>query len=148
LQQVFWNLINNAAKFTPSGETITIRSANAKPQAPGRLSAIVVEVTDTGVGIEPDVLPRIFDAFEQGDSGRHAEVRRAGIGLAISNRLIAMHGGRLSAASEGRGRGATFTVELATTRPAADARPRATAPSVDTPGGERGAGGGNGALRI
>ena len=72
LQQVFWNLIKNAVKFTPAGGRISLRSADA---GAGRMA---IEVADTGVGIEPEVLPRIFDAFEQGDHVRHATVRRPG----------------------------------------------------------------------
>ena len=115
LQQVFWNLINNAAKFTPKGGTITVRSRNADNR--DERSPLIVEVSDTGIGIDSDVLPRIFDAFEQGDSSVTRKFGGLGLGLAISSRLIAMHGGQLRAASAGRGRGATFTVELTTTHP-------------------------------
>jgi two-component system CheB/CheR fusion protein len=109
LQQVFWNLLKNSAKFTPSGGTVALRSENPEP---GRIR---VEISDTGQGIRADLLPKIFEAFEQGDV---TAVRRAGglgLGLAIARSLVQLHGGVITAASEGEGRGATFAVELATT---------------------------------
>ena len=106
LQQVFWNLINNAMKFTaPEGE-ITVRSLDA---AGGRVR---VEVTDTGAGIETSILPRLFDAFEQGDARTVRQQAGLGLGLTISKRIVDAHGGTITAHSEGRGRGATFAVEL------------------------------------
>ncbi len=109
LQQAFWNLLKNSVKFTPPGGRVTIRSEN--PSA-GRIR---VRVADTGQGIRPELLPRLFEAFEQGDS---TAVRRGGglgLGLSIARQLIELHEGAISAASEGEGRGAEFTVELATT---------------------------------
>jgi len=106
LQQVFWNLINNAIKFTPRHGTITVRSANTDD---GRVR---VEVSDTGAGIDPDVLPRLFNAFEQGEGRAARQQAGLGLGLAISKKLAEAHGGTISVASEGRGRGATFAVEL------------------------------------
>ncbi len=105
LTQVFWNLLNNAVKFTPEGGTVTVRSWT---EAPGWLAA---EVTDTGIGIEPELLPRIFDAFEQGD-GTTRRFGGLGLGLAISKAIAELHGGSLQALSEGPGRGATFRVRL------------------------------------
>jgi PAS domain S-box-containing protein len=107
LTQVFWNLLSNAVKFTPRGGRIAVRSI-VEP----RTHDLVVEVRDTGIGIEPEVLPRIFDAFEQ--SGRQITRRFGGLGLglAVSRAIVDLHGGRLTAASEGRGRGAVFTVRL------------------------------------
>jgi two-component system, chemotaxis family, CheB/CheR fusion protein len=110
LQQVFWNLLKNSAKFTPSGGAVSLRTANPEP---GRIR---VEVSDTGQGIREDLLPKIFEAFEQGDV---TAVRRAGglgLGLAIARSLVQLHGGVITAASEGEGHGATFAVELATTK--------------------------------
>ena len=123
LQQVFWNLIKNAVKFTPPGGTLAVRTRDAggDPARP----RLVVEFTDSGLGIEPDVLGRIFDPFQQGS----ADVRRLGglgLGLAISRGIVEAHGGTLTAESPGTGRGATFRVEidaLTTRARAADATP-------------------------
>jgi two-component system CheB/CheR fusion protein len=110
LTQVFWNLLNNAVKFTPEGGAIRVHLR--REESPQRL---VVEVADTGVGIEPDLLPRIFDAFEQGEPGG---TRRSGLGLglAISKAIVELHGGELSVSSDGKDQGATFTVRLPVVR--------------------------------
>ncbi len=108
LAQIIWNLVRNAVKFTPEGGTIRIMTCNPSDDR------LQIEVQDTGIGIDSEVLPRIFDAFEQ---GHHAVTRTfggLGLGLAISKALVQMHGGRISVASPGKNRGATFTVELAT----------------------------------
>ena len=108
LQQVFWNLIKNAVKFTPPGGTLAIRTRDAGGTARPRL---VVEFADGGLGIAPDVLGRIFEPFQQGA----ADVRRLGglgLGLAISRGIVEAHGGTLAAESPGMGRGATFRIEL------------------------------------
>ncbi|HEX9671637.1 MAG TPA: ATP-binding protein, partial [Thermoanaerobaculia bacterium] len=131
LSQVFWNLIKNALKFTPAGGTIRVRSSNeGEPGAPERW--LVVEVADTGIGIEPEVLPRIFDAFEQGQRKITRQFGGLGLGLAISRRIVELHGGSLAAASEGKGKGATFTVRLPVGVPAeaAAAAPAGTAAGV------------------
>jgi signal transduction histidine kinase/CheY-like chemotaxis protein len=107
LQQLFWNLVNNAVKFTPEGRPITIRSRNV-----GQANAIEIEVSDTGVGIEPKFLPKLFDAFEQGDATRARTFGGLGLGLAISKSLAEAHGGKVTADSAGRDAGATFTVRL------------------------------------
>ncbi|MGE5413450.1 MAG: PAS domain S-box protein, partial [Syntrophomonadaceae bacterium] len=109
LQQVFLNLTRNAAKFTPPGGRITVRTGN---QEPGRIRVVVA---DTGRGIRPDRLPRIFDAFDQGDVTAARRAGGLGLGLAIARNLVELHGGTISASSEGEGRGAAFTVDLATT---------------------------------
>lgn len=106
LQQVFWNLIKNAVKFTPAGGRVEIRTRNQSP------SQIVVEVADTGVGIDPELQPRIFDAFEQGGRAVTSEFGGLGLGLAISKRVIDLHQGTISVYSAGRGQGAIFTVTL------------------------------------
>lgn len=106
LQQIFWNLINNAFKFTPNEGEITVRSRNTDD---GRVQ---VEIVDNGVGIDASVLPRLFNAFEQGDVRASRQQAGLGLGLAISKRLAEAQGGTISVRSEGRGRGATFTVEL------------------------------------
>src|SRR3954451_3097570 len=109
LTQMFWNLFSNAVKFTPPGGAITVRArregAAAGPQ-------LVVEVEDTGIGIEPDVLSGIFDAFQQGELAITRRFGGLGLGLAISKAIVELHGGNLSAASDGRGRGAKFAVRL------------------------------------
>jgi signal transduction histidine kinase len=102
LEQVFWNVLKNAQKFTPEGGTISIRSFNEGQEK------LVFEVTDSGKGIEPELLPNIFEPFEQGA----APAEGLGLGLAISKAIIEMHGGRIYAASKGKGTGATFTIEL------------------------------------
>jgi PAS domain S-box-containing protein len=109
LQQVFWNLIRNAIKFTPDGGRVWIRTADS---ADG--SRLIVEVEDSGVGIAPDVLPRVFDAFEQGEARVTRQFGGLGLGLAISKAVVEMHGGAIRADSPGRGEGATFRVELKT----------------------------------
>lgn len=105
LQQAFCNLLENAAKFTPAGGKISVRSRNA-----GR--RIIVEISDTGAGIAAEALPRLFHAFEQRPDDTPRPHGGLGLGLAISQAIIQTLGGQLTAASAGRGKGATFTVEL------------------------------------
>jgi len=119
LSQVFWNLLNNAVKFTPQGGTITVRSRFEQGE-------IVVQISDTGVGIRPESLRHIFNAFEQGDLSTTRRFGGLGLGLAISNAIVELHGGTLNAESEGEGRGATFTVRL----PAGDSRQEPAAASA------------------
>lgn len=99
LQQIFWNLIKNAVKFTPEGGQLEIRTRNDAGQ-------LCVEVSDTGMGIDADSLPKIFNAFEQGD---RMHLGGLGLGLAISKALVETHSGKLTAASGGKDQGATFT---------------------------------------
>jgi two-component system, chemotaxis family, CheB/CheR fusion protein len=106
LQQVFWNVLQNAVKFTPSGGKITVHTRNLDPDV------IEVRVSDTGIGIDADVLPRVFAAFEQGTQAVTREFGGLGLGLAICRALVELHGGEIAAASEGRGRGSTFSVRL------------------------------------
>ncbi|MDQ6860155.1 MAG: ATP-binding protein [Verrucomicrobiota bacterium] len=106
LQQVFWNLLKNAAKFTPQGGRIDLRTWNDNAHR------IIIEVADTGIGIEPALMPRIFDAFEQGGRRVTSQFGGLGLGLAISKRVIDMHGGTIAVASEGHDRGATFSITL------------------------------------
>jgi signal transduction histidine kinase len=107
LQQVFWNLIKNAVKFTPPEGTITVQSANFGDK-------IRVRVKDSGMGIEKSMLEKIFKPFEQGGTKVTHEYGGLGLGLAISKATIDAHGGTLSADSAGKSRGAEFTVELQT----------------------------------
>ena len=106
LQQVFWNLINNAVKFTPPEGTIEIRTHNDESHH------IVIEIHDTGVGIDPALQPRIFNAFEQGGSAVTSKFGGLGLGLAVSKRIVDLHQGTISVHSAGPGQGATFTVVL------------------------------------
>jgi CheY-like chemotaxis protein len=125
MQQVFWNLMNNAVKFTPSRGRVAVRTANP---APGTLT---VEVRDTGVGIDPDMLGRIFRPFEQAERTLRRRFGGLGLGLTISRRLVEVHGGTLVASSAGTDRGATFTVTLETI-PAPEALARCDeAPAID-----------------
>jgi signal transduction histidine kinase len=110
LQQVFWNLFHNAIKFTPTDGRIMIRSEIRSEDAGSR--RLFVEVADTGIGIEPDVLPFIFHPFEQGTRDMTLKFGGLGLGLAISKSLVEAHGGTLTAWSEGRGQGSIFTLEL------------------------------------
>ncbi|HEY4572385.1 MAG TPA: MASE1 domain-containing protein, partial [Thermoanaerobaculia bacterium] len=105
LMQVLWNLLSNAVKLTPAGGTITVRSA----VEPERLE---LQVADTGIGIEPEVMPYIFEAFEQGRTRGPRRTGGLGLGLAISKAIAGLHGGTLAAASDGHGHGATFTLSL------------------------------------
>lgn len=105
LQQVVWNLLSNAVKFTEPGG----RMAVAIEQ---RGSTLVLRVTDSGQGIEPEFLPFVFERFKQGDSSTTRRVGGLGLGLSIVRHIVELHGGQVSAESEGQGRGATFTITL------------------------------------
>lgn len=117
LSQIFWNLLTNAAKFTPAHGSISIRTWDGEA---GRLR---VEISDTGMGIEPEALVRIFEPFEQVSREVAHRFGGLGLGLAISKKVAESHGGTLVAHSEGCGRGATFTLEL----PSRDGPPIASA---------------------
>jgi PAS domain S-box-containing protein len=105
LQQVVWNLINNAVKFTPASGSILIRTHN------NHARELVLEFTDNGEGIDPGMQTRIFDPFEQ---GRRSFGGGLGLGLAIAKGIVDAHGGRLTAHSRGAGKGSTFRVVLKT----------------------------------
>jgi signal transduction histidine kinase len=109
LQQVLWNLLRNALKFTPDGGRIEIASEN--PLGGG----VAIRVIDSGVGIEPDKLPVIFNAFEQGGRDVTKQFGGLGLGLAICKAIVEMHGGTISAHSDGPGKGATFSITLPVT---------------------------------
>jgi signal transduction histidine kinase len=103
LQQVFWNLLANAIKFTPEGGLVNIRCERVQADAQ-------VTVSDTGLGISPDFLPSVFDPFRQSESTR--ALGGLGLGLAIVRQLVELHGGSVRAVSAGEERGATFIVRL------------------------------------
>ena len=102
LQQVFWNLLRNACRFTPDNGTISVRSYNPGPER------ITIEISDTGIGIEPQFVGKVFNAFEQADSKSEG----LGLGLVISKAVVEMHTGAIRAHSDGLGKGATFVIEL------------------------------------
>lgn len=102
LHQIIWNLLSNAVKFTPQGGEIRIRIEQERSHAK-------VTVHDTGQGIDPEFLPRVFDRFRQADSSTTRSFGGLGLGLAIVRHLVELHGGTVSAESEGVGKGATFT---------------------------------------
>ena len=105
LMQVFGNLLNNAAKYTDAGGDITLQIGREGPNARVRL-------TDTGIGIEADMLPRVFDLFIQAPGALARAQGGLGIGLTLVRTLVELHGGRVSVESAGLGRGSTFTVTL------------------------------------
>jgi signal transduction histidine kinase/CheY-like chemotaxis protein len=129
LQQVLWNLLNNAVKFTPDGGRVSLVTEN-----PPGTDGIRITVSDTGRGIDPAMLKRIFYAFDQGDAGGISEYGGLGLGLAISKNIVDAHHGQIVAASAGRNRGATFTLDLPLTtvvpRPASTNLAPAAAPPV------------------
>ena len=106
LQQVFWNLLNNAIKFTPAGGEVRIATADAGE------ARMEVSVTDSGIGIPAERIGKIFDAFEQGGSQVSRKFGGLGLGLAICKALVGAHGGKIDAESGGLGQGATFRVSL------------------------------------
>lgn len=108
LHQVFWNMLKNAIKFTPVGGQITVRATNP---VSGRIR---IEVSDNGVGIEPEFLPSVFGAFVQGDRKAAGATSGLGLGMSISKTIVELHGGTIHAHSAGTGKGATFAVELET----------------------------------
>jgi PAS domain S-box-containing protein len=105
LQQVFWNLLTNAVKFTPKGGRVHVLLERVN-------SHLEVSVIDTGEGIQPDFLPHVFDRFRQADGGTARRHGGLGLGLAIVKQLIELHGGSVRVKSGGAGLGATFTVNL------------------------------------
>ncbi len=108
LQQIFWNVLKNAVKFTPRGGAVTLRTRN--PVSP--TDTLEVEIIDSGIGIESSMIGRVFDAFIQENHACGHRFGGIGLGLAITHRLVELQNGSISVASEGRGRGATFRIEL------------------------------------
>jgi PAS domain S-box-containing protein len=107
LTQVLWNLLHNAVKFTPESGEIHVRSWEEDDGG-----ILAVEVADNGIGIDPELLPRIFNAFEQTDRQITRRFGGLGLGLSLSRAIVAMHGGTLSAASAGLDQGSAFTLRL------------------------------------
>ena len=105
LQQIVWNLLSNAVKFTPAGGRITIDVTQERGEA-------TIEVRDNGIGIEPAFMPHLFDRSTQADTSSTREQHGIGLGLAIARQLVELHGGTLSARSDGPGTGSTFSVKL------------------------------------
>jgi signal transduction histidine kinase/ActR/RegA family two-component response regulator len=105
LQQVVWNLLANAVKFTPKGGRVQVRLERVN-------SHLEIIVSDTGIGIRPEFLPHVFERFRQGEGGTTRSTGGLGLGLAIVRHIVEMHGGTVHAASPGEGQGATFTVRL------------------------------------
>ncbi|AKF10740.1 ATP-binding protein [Sandaracinus amylolyticus] len=105
LRQIFFHLLTNAVKFTPQGGRVTARVVRDG-------NATIAQVIDTGAGIDPSFLPFLFDRFRQADASSTRRHGGLGLGLAISRKLVELHGGTISVQSEGLGRGATFTVRL------------------------------------
>jgi two-component system CheB/CheR fusion protein len=130
LSQVFLNVLKNAIKFTPVGGRVSVRTWNSGA------GEIAISVTDTGMGIDASILPKLFDAFEQGGQDVTRLFGGLGLGLSISKALVDLHGGTIEVRSDGRGKGAEFTVKFATsasvaspTRADDDTRPAASSNS-------------------
>jgi PAS domain S-box-containing protein len=122
LMQVVWNLVRNAARFNPGGGRLSIRTSNTSvagvergplTDGPGPAQHLIVEFTDTGIGIDPALHDRIFEPFYQAEGSVRQRPRGLGLGLAISRSIAEAHGGRLSVQSLGSGHGSTFCLELA-----------------------------------
>jgi PAS domain S-box-containing protein len=120
LQQIVWNVLSNALKFTPAGHRVDVRLRAEEGQA-------VLRIADSGIGITPEFLPHVFDPFRQADSSTTRAHGGLGLGLALVSHLVEMHGGRVEAHSDGRGQGAVFTIRLRLEAPdiVADAPPSA-----------------------
>ena len=129
MQQVVWNLLTNAIKFTPPGGQVVVRLSL-------RGSNVEISVSDSGQGIPPEFLPHVFDRFRQADSSTNRQHGGLGLGLAIVKQLVELHGGKVHASSEGQDRGTTFTVTLPFRRltPASDSRLQIAAETRDAPG--------------
>jgi PAS domain S-box-containing protein len=118
LMQVLANLMTNANKYTPDGGRIEVMAEEAHAH-------VIVRVRDTGIGISPNMLERVFDLFAQVDSSSARSREGLGIGLALAKRLVQLHGGKIEARSEGKGRGTEFAVWLPACEAPAEAEPKA-----------------------
>lgn len=126
LQQILWNLIGNAVKYTPEGGAVSVRSTSGD-------DFMEIQVADTGVGIEPELMERLFKPFEQGEQTLARRYGGLGLGLNISKVLTEMHGGTLIAASRGANQGAQFTVRLPLVSQAVAAAAPSPAPTPPEP---------------
>src|SRR6185295_8174182 len=126
LQQVIWNLLRNAVKFTPPGGCIKVRSENVE-------QLLRVEFIDNGMGIDPQSLPKIFNAFEQAEEAIKKRFGGLGLGLAISKGLVEAQGGRLTASSDGLGKGSNFTLEMVLAEAQARGKPKRGTLRVESP---------------
>lgn len=123
LQQVVWNLISNAVKFTESGGRVRVVASRLG-------SRVVIRVEDSGKGISPELLPHVFDRFRQGDASTTKRHGGLGLGLAIVRQLVEMHGGTVRAESAGEGRGATFEIAMPIQAVAVDPRAAVSVPAL------------------
>lgn len=123
LQQVLWNLLANAVKFTPAGGSVEVRLQRDGADA-------LVQVIDSGIGITPDFLPHVFDRFRQQDASTTRQHGGLGLGLAIARQLVELHGGTIAAASPGSGAGTCFSVRLPLLRAQADTPAAAAIPAA------------------
>jgi signal transduction histidine kinase len=105
MQQIFWNLLGNAIKFTPRGGSVRLQLRREPPH-------VLVQVADTGEGIRPELMPYVFDRFRQADPAAARRHDGLGLGLSLVHRLVELHGGNVSAESAGEGRGSIFSVRL------------------------------------
>ena len=128
LQQVFWNILRNAIKFTEANGEIRIATSNDDE------GNIGIAITDTGIGMTRETISRLFQPFEQADRARSSRYGGLGLGMAISSALVELLEGNLSAQSEGVGRGSTFVVRLRTVEPAEKAKAEVKTPA---PTGEK-----------
>ncbi|MBI3006926.1 MAG: response regulator [candidate division NC10 bacterium] len=122
LKQILFNLLSNAVKFTPEGGRVTVRAAQPEP------GWLEIAVADTGAGLAPEDLPKLFREFSQVSTGEGRQHEGTGLGLALTKRLVELHGGTVRAESPGRGRGSTFTVRLPLLGPAEPAAGEAPQP--------------------
>jgi len=123
LQQVFWNVLKNATKFTPVNGEILVETKTVK-------SEVVIQVTDTGIGMNEEEIDRIFDAFSQ---GTHTGFGGLGLGLAITRKLVVLHQGSIQATSKGKGKGASFIITLPLTQKTVEIPRTPPAPAVRNP---------------
>ena len=123
IQQIIWNLLSNAVKFTDEGGRIDARLTRTG-------NRIEISINDTGIGIEPEFLPHVFDRFRQEDSTSTRKYGGVGLGLAIVRHLAEVHGGSASASSPGKGHGSTFKVNFPVAQTARLAQPAGRTPEV------------------